>query len=88
MLTQLDLRQITKRYPGCLANDHIDLAMMPGEVLGLAGVAGNGQKEVLAALGGHAHGFGFWDLDPFSFVQPGGNSALCCYNCHTCSDLP
>ncbi|MGH6915540.1 MAG: hypothetical protein ACREH3_17775, partial [Geminicoccales bacterium] len=29
---RLELRQITKRYPGCLANDRIDLAVDPGEI--------------------------------------------------------
>ncbi|MGB3405940.1 MAG: ABC transporter ATP-binding protein, partial [Jannaschia sp.] len=36
----------------------IDLDIRAGEVLGIAGVAGNGQSELLEVLGGYAHGTG------------------------------
>ena len=36
----------------------IDLAVCAGEVLGIAGVAGNGQSELLAVLGGYQKGTG------------------------------
>ena len=36
----------------------IDLAIRAGEVLGVAGVAGNGQSELLEVLGGYARGTG------------------------------
>ena len=36
----------------------ISLSIRAGEILGIAGVAGNGQSELLAVLGGIAHGTG------------------------------
>ncbi|MGV8242032.1 ATP-binding cassette domain-containing protein, partial [Pseudomonas aeruginosa] len=42
-LPRLELRGISKRYPGCLANDRIDLCIDAGEIHALLGenVAGN-----------------------------------------------
>lgn len=37
---------------GVLRLDGVSLALHPGEIVGLAGVAGNGQSELLAALAG------------------------------------
>jgi simple sugar transport system ATP-binding protein len=35
---------------------HIDLAVHAGEIVGIAGISGNGQKELLAALSGETRG--------------------------------
>lgn len=37
-IARLQLRNISKRYPGCLANDAIDLSIQPGEKIGRAHV--------------------------------------------------
>jgi ABC-type uncharacterized transport system ATPase subunit len=37
---------------GRLAIDALDLSVMPGEIVGVAGVSGNGQRELMAALTG------------------------------------
>jgi len=38
----LELRGITKRFPGVLANDHVDLTLEQGEILALLGENGAG----------------------------------------------
>jgi ABC-type glutathione transport system ATPase component len=38
----LAMRGITKRFPGVLANDHIDLDLRPGEIHALLGENGAG----------------------------------------------
>ncbi len=49
---RLDLRAITKSYPGCLANDRIDLRVMPGEVHALLGENGAGKSTLVQIIYG------------------------------------
>ena len=48
----LNLRGITKRFPGVLALDDVALAVGPGEVVGLIGENGAGKSTLMNILGG------------------------------------
>ncbi|NJL95779.1 MAG: ABC transporter ATP-binding protein [Anaerolineae bacterium] len=48
----LEVRNITKRFPGVLANDHINLKLYKGQVLGLLGENGAGKSTLMNLIYG------------------------------------
>jgi general nucleoside transport system ATP-binding protein len=49
---KLELRNVTKRFPGVIANDSVDLTVESGEILGLLGENGAGKTTLMNILYG------------------------------------
>lgn len=70
---KLELRGITKRFPGVIANDNVNLSMRTGEVLGLIGENGAGKSTLMNVLYGlykPDEGTIIVDDSPVQFLSP------------------
>ncbi|KEA61816.1 ABC transporter ATP-binding protein [Marinobacterium lacunae] len=70
---RLTLRGITKAYPGCLANDSIDLNIEPAEIHALLGENGAGKSTLMKVIYGLVkpdHGELLWDGLPIDIRDP------------------
>lgn len=73
-MATLELKGITKRFPGVLANDQVDLKVSSGEILGLLGENGAGKTtlmNILYGLYGADEGEILIDGEPQKFSGPG-----------------
>jgi general nucleoside transport system ATP-binding protein len=70
---RLELRGITKRFPGVLANDHVGFAVRPGEIHALLGENGAGKSTLVKIIYGVLHadeGEISWDGRPVPIANP------------------
>ncbi|WP_261844752.1 ABC transporter ATP-binding protein [Aliamphritea ceti] len=70
---RLRLQGITKQYPGCLANDRIDLAIEPGEIHALLGENGAGKSTLMKIIYGVTKpdaGQVYWQGNPVTIKDP------------------
>ena len=71
--TRLELRDLVKRYPGVLANDHVSLSVKPGEIHALLGENGAGKSTLVKMIYGITapdSGDIFWDGQAVKVPNP------------------
>ena len=70
---RLELRGITKRYPGIIANDDVSLAVKPGEIHAVLGENGAGKSTLMKIIYGAVEadaGEIFWNGEPVTIGNP------------------
>ena len=70
---RLELKNITKAYPSVVANDHVDLRVMPGEIHALLGENGAGKSTLMKIIYGVVKaddGEIFWNGRPVTISNP------------------
>jgi simple sugar transport system ATP-binding protein len=76
---RLELRGISKRYPGVVANDGVDLRVAPGEIHAILGENGAGKSTLMKILYGAVRpdaGEVLWDGRPVRVTSPRQARAL------------
>jgi len=76
---RLQLRQISKRYPSCLANDAIDLSIEAGDIHALLGENGAGKSTLMKIIYGVTQpdsGALIWEGQPVHMRNPAQARAL------------
>ena len=72
-IKRLELKGITKQYPGCIANDNIDLIIAPGEIHALLGENGAGKSTLMKIIYGVTQpnqGKVFFNEHPINIKNP------------------
>ena len=73
MRPRLELRGIRKVYPAVVANDGIDLTVMPGEIHAVLGENGAGKSTLMKIIYGvtqQTEGEMFWEGEPVTPANP------------------
>ncbi|WP_299626372.1 ABC transporter ATP-binding protein [Pelagibius sp.] len=76
---RLEVRGVTKRFPGVLANDHVNFAVDPGEVHALLGENGAGKSTLVKMIYGVLHpdeGRLLWNGEAMDITDPHAARAL------------
>ena len=76
---RMQLRGITKRFPGVVANADVDLSIRPGEIHALLGENGAGKSTLVKIIYGVLHadeGEVFWQGAPVRIANPHAARAL------------
>lgn len=82
MMTQtplLELRKVSKRFPGVIANDNVDLTLFPGEILALLGENGAGKSTLVKMIYGvnrPSNGEIFWNTKKITMSSPNQARAM------------
>ena len=76
---RLEVKGVSKRFPGVLANDKVDFAVAPGEIHALLGENGAGKSTLVKMIYGVLHpdeGTLFWNGEEVSIADPHAARAL------------
>ncbi len=70
---RLEVRGVTKQFPGVLANDHVDFSVAPGEIHALLGENGAGKSTLVKMIYGVLHpdeGVILWNGQQVTVADP------------------
>lgn len=73
VLPRLALKEITKQYPSVVANDNVDLTVMPGEIHAILGENGAGKSTLMKIIYGVTRpdaGRILWNGEPVDIASP------------------